>query len=213
MAEIVLNEMTKAAIGRLTKEEVYAPHNFPFAHELLWYGVEAVAHVHLMHKAFHVAHGKIPAEEFVERYKLRFGGATNGIEVSVDALEADGMYFPPQARPKMPEMGLKIFHSDHFNRVMQDSWTNKAYARILITRSWSPESFQSQMIVEDGMKFGRAMWDTCIDGFERMSDAPDLYSPAGAESRESQSPKLTVLGQQLSAYYSDYIKALNGQEK
>jgi len=61
-----LSEKIKHSLNSLTIAEIDGEISYPFEHEIIWYGIDAVSHVYLMRRA-----REMSAEDFVKRYIFR----------------------------------------------------------------------------------------------------------------------------------------------
>lgn len=203
-----LDEATQRALNELSETEL---RHSTYDHEILWYGVDAVAHVHLMQMAKRIAEGKISIEDFMEKYGLDFGerpikfydqvlAFEGGFSGLLKAIENDGIFIPQQAyriTHGKAERLIQFFGGDYFNLIRKSSWTNKDYANALIRRKWQPLDLKSPEIIEQGVRFGRDMWKTCVEGFEIIQ--------RGGKYGEPQPQHITDLGRKLIAYYSTIV--------
>lgn len=185
----VLDETVKKALNELTKEEVNQNTSYGYGHEILWYGVDAVIHTHLMRMARDVSKRKLPLDKFIETYGLE--SRRTRILVDLERIETDGIFIPRHTtRGK-----VHLFHSDYLNRVY--FWdAEKDYAKQLIERKWELSDLENLELVEQGIRFGRDMWASCVKGFERKRETP-------------QPIKVTDLGRELISYYDKIVNAPN----
>lgn len=240
-----LDEATREAIDALTLEEVdrsvldlyherygnddeerirrlCTEANSGYSHEILWYGVEAIAHVHLMRMALDISEGRLSVDDFVSKYSLDFDGALSGIFVPLRKIELDGVYIPQPAyaerwhggEPSEKKRPVCLFNGDYHNRigydytpVETDHWgPDKQYARQLISRKWQPSDLENQVLMEQGVRFGRDLWRTCVAGFEWHCK----YRHEGWGWKEShQAQRVTDLGRKLIAYYDGIVNVPN----
>ena len=84
-----LDEATRKALNELTVEEVSRSVSYAYEHEMLWYGIDAVAHTHLMRMARDISKGKLIRDEFVEKYGLEFGSQNYGFVVPLEKMDGD----------------------------------------------------------------------------------------------------------------------------
>lgn len=208
-----LDEATKKAINDLSLDDASREHSYAFEHELLFYGVEAVAHYHLMNMARGIFEGEISIDEFVKKYALSFGInpesmhpqlASPQFTGNLTLLANDKIFVPQQAYnlPGVRRSGkVRFLYSDYRNRMHNDSWTDKASAKALIKRIWQPSDLQNPELVKQCARFGRDLWQTCVSGFDRYKngDKTEFYTIP-------QQPKhVTELGEQLIEYYSSLV--------
>ncbi|HLC71378.1 MAG TPA: hypothetical protein VJI32_05190 [Candidatus Nanoarchaeia archaeon] len=232
-----LDDATKKALNKLTLEEagvhpldytnpdsvLRRDANGGYAHEILWYGVDAITHVHLMRMARDISSQKLSPEGFVKKYNLTFEDLTKQhglrggwIRVPLTKIESGGIFIPRQAysvkgNRRRKDRQIHLFDGDYGNRVElnprtpnePDPWPNKQYAKQLMNRGWKSSDLESPELVEQGIRFGKDMWQTCVQGFEWCSN----YRYEGWGIEESlQLPKVTELGRKLIAYYEEIIK-------
>lgn len=192
---------TRHACEQLSRDELVRVGGVssPYEHEILWYGIEAVAHVHVMRMAQAVISGSMAPEAFMEMYQLQFGtvGRGSGFDGSLKAIERDGIFVPEHAYWFFPgDRTVSFFERNYINRTCHPSWRNKeyAYAWALMDRTWKPSDLSDRSMIEQGIRFGRDLWVTCTEGFER------------AVVRNAQPERLTELGRRLIAFYSAIIE-------
>lgn len=205
-----LDEATKRAIDCLSLDDTSRERSYAFEHELLFYGVEAVAHYHLMSMARDISEGKISLDEFVKKYGLSFGInpesmypklASPQFTGNLTLLANDGIFVPQQAYnlPYVRRSGkIQFFSTDYFNRTRQDGWVDESFAEELIKRTWQPTDLQDPELAEKGMRFDRDLWKTCLLGFEDLQ----IYQKGV---RTAQPDHVTELGKQLIKYYSSLV--------
>lgn len=184
-----LDEATRKGLNELTAEEVSRSVSYAYQHEILGYGIDAVVHTYLMRMARNISEGKLSKEEFAKKYNLELGNQY-GLIVSLKQIEFKGIFIPQQAYWDRDDRKIHFFNPDLGNRVYHDSWIDKDYALQLIDKKWQLSDLENPKLVEQGIKFGRDMWRTCVEGFNRTK-------------REySQPQKITNLGEKLIEYYS-----------
>lgn len=187
-------------LNELTKEEVSRKVSYAFEHEILWYGIDAIAHAHLMRMAKDISEGKLSQDEFVKKYKLNFR-RSYGFVGSLEKIESDGIFMPQHTcrdgEGNKFDREVHFFNSDYGNRVNKKCWENKKYAIELMGRRWQPSDLRNPELVEQGIKFGRDMWLTCVEGFE--------VAQKGYLDVSAQPQKVTDLGRKLIEYYSALI--------
>lgn len=205
-----LDEITKKELNELTLEEVSPPASYAYGHEILWYGINAVTHTHLMRIVKDVIQGKLSKEEFIDRYDIEFKNKGYGFNVSLKAIEDDGIFIPQQAYLEgirsEKEYEVPLFTKDYVNRLNYSNWVDKGYAKRLMNREWKPVDFETLRLIEEGDRFGKDMWRTCIEGFDLNKDNK-LYELYGInkESMPKQPKKVTRLAESLIEYYSDIV--------
>ena len=79
-----LDESTRKGLNELTAEEVSRSVSYAYEHEMLWYGIDAVAHAHLMRMAKDISEGKLSQEEFAEKYSLDFEDTVDPIDLTFE---------------------------------------------------------------------------------------------------------------------------------
>lgn len=203
-----LDEETKKGLNEVTEEDIEV--SYAYNHEILWYGICAVAHTHVMRMARDIAEGKISQDEFVKKYELDFESEKYGFVLPLKKIENHGIFIPSDAYYSDAnglERTISFFDSDYNNRIMfHESWVDKEYAYKLVEKLWQPSDLANAEVVEQGVKFGRDMWQTCVEGFNRVKggsikgtrNGKDIYGPA-------QPKKVTDLAEKLIAYYSEFI--------
>jgi len=201
-----LDAEVQEALNALTKYEVML--SSAYYHEIVWYGLDAVAHVHVMRKAKEVAEGKLSTDEFVNKYDLnwKITKLTNGTSlvkpcIQLKKVASDGIFMPKHLNCiggwEDYSREVRLFNYDYLNRVSLDSWTNKEYAKDLVRTSWSGDLKDADLI-EQGIIFGKDMWNTCSVGFENW--VKELH-----RIRKNQPQKVTDLGRKLIEYYSAIV--------
>jgi len=210
-----IDESTRKAVNALTLEEVKGENSHPYNHEILWYGVDAVVHFHLMTVAQDISGGKISQEEFFERYELRFNDSLHLLIVPLEKIESDGIFIPKHAywdkkgNIRKRRRKIFLFNVDYNNFIRGEGWVDKEYARQLTYRSWHPSDLKDPVLIEQGVKFGRDLWITCVDVFEKTKDGDGCLMGVDADGKEYYSPpqpeKITDLGEKLIAYYSAIV--------
>ena len=192
MTTATIDESTRTALNSLSRVVIQNINNTAYGVEILSYGVDAIAHFHLMSMAKDVAEGRLKKEKFIETYGIQFKGDM-GFLGSLDGAVADGIFIPQQR--VLDENGIKIwyFDLDYGNRIVHESWTDKEYARQLLDRQWQPSDFENPELVEQGIRFGRDMWQTCSVGFNKRKNA--------------QSSRINELAEKLISYYSAIANA------
>jgi hypothetical protein len=173
-----------------------------YSHELRWYGMDSVAHFHLMSVARDVARGNISKDDFVSKYELRID--ENGIAFPFRNLEKDGIFVPNMIYvigKKKRDSDVTLFKGDYRNRVYDPDWEDKDYALALIDRKWSFSDFENSDLVEQGIRFGKDMWNTCVEGFEKYNAG--VYESIG---HPATNLKVRDLGNKLIEYYSGIME-------
>ncbi len=205
-----LDETTKKELNDLTKAEVSRSISFAYEHEMLWYGIDAVAHVYLMRMARDISKGILKQDEFIRKYELDFGNQECGFVLSLNKIESDGLFIPQQAycpgNGKRLDRKIHFFNGDYDNRVRHKGWVDKDYANQLMERKWEPSDLENPELVEQGVKFGRDMWGTCVKEFEisKRGILKEIYNGKRIYSLP-QPQKVTDLGEKLITYYSALI--------
>jgi hypothetical protein len=191
-----LDEATKKGLDEITKEKVISSCE-AYDHEILWYGIEAVAHAYLMQMALDISK-KLPQDEFVKKYDLNFESQDYGFIVPFEKIESEGIFIPQLARCRWPsERRFHLFSPDYRNRIRSDCWVERDYARQLLDRKWQSSDLEDAELVLQGVKFGRDLWKTCVDGFHKMKKG--VLRPA-------QPLEITNLGEKLIEYYSTIVE-------
>lgn len=207
-----LDDTTKREIDLLTPNEVSRGTSYAFEHELLWYGVEAVAHHHLMRQARDVAHGKTTFPAFCRKYQLISGkwksGAPRFLAVPLKTIEHDGVYVPKQAywddAGTNHERDIRLFSGDYRNRFYQDNTKNAKKDITLIElfekRKFDKASLKDPRFIADGIRFSRDLWRRAVRGFEEYQRGDERIDIA------VQPTHVTRLGGKLMRYYSALIE-------
>lgn len=200
-----LSKKVRDDINSLTRKEIVK--QFAYTHELRWYGLDAVAHFCLMDKARDVYRGNISKDDFVEKYRLRFD-KRGYLAVPFESIEKDGIFIPEMTygffgKKPRSEVDVSLFDAgDHINRILMPSWKDKDYAVALMRRKWEFSDFEDADLVEQGVRYGRDFWGTCVAGFNENKDGMffegKMYEPAIPA-------KLKRLGEKLVGYYSGII--------
>ncbi|MCR4327628.1 MAG: hypothetical protein NUV46_03540 [Nanoarchaeota archaeon] len=187
-----LSEEVKNEINLLTKDDLLS--NYSLGHEILIYGVDSLAHLYIMKKAKENLEMGGPLKDFIEKYSLVKKDLNHNLEGKFEfqfKKIADGGIFIPDTI----HSGCVLFKLDYWNRIFLESWGDKEYAKKLIHKRWEEKDFENKEIINQGIKFGKDMWKTCIEGF-------DEYKNGYEEQIKPQSEKLNFLGQELIDYYS-----------
>jgi len=196
-----LNKKTRKGLNDLGSEDIWGARGFAYAHEILRYGVSAVAHNHIAKMARGIHEGKLSIDEFIRRYGLDFTERRcGGFSVPLAKIENDGIFIPQQAywNPKGIRLDrlIWLFEADLGNRVeLYPSWVNKEYARKLIKREWKPSDLENPGLVKQGMQFSIDLMVVCADAYENLIKK---YVP---------SDKAKELTRKLIAHYSELVNA------
>lgn len=203
------DEPIKRAVNELTEEESGMEKSYAFNHELLCYGLQSVAHAYIMQIAKEISSGGISLDEFIQKYDIKFGGVEK-FQISVQGIKSDGIFIPNVEHYKDDGRTFWLFNDDHRNRIYRagefisgkfvSDWKDQNYADALTRRVWQPSDLENLNLIEQGLKFGRDMWKTCVIGFDR-------YKQGHQEHRvPAQTQKVTDLGEKLINYYSAIIE-------
>ncbi len=92
-----LDEITKKELNELTLDEVSRSVSYAYEHELFWYGINSVVHIHLMRMSRDISKGKSLLDEFIKKYELDFINSDYGFFLSLKKIEFDGIFIPQQA--------------------------------------------------------------------------------------------------------------------
>jgi hypothetical protein len=152
-------------------------------------------------------------EDLIEKYGLGFGKNNGfGFFGLLNRIEADGIFIPKEALSpywggwgKGSERIVPFFHGDYNNRIGLESWKNKEYALALTNRRWQPQDLESRDLVEQGIRFGKDMWETCVTGFEKKKDGVRTVGSPDKWDRPPQPQNVTELARRLIAYYSELV--------
>ena len=60
-------------------------------------------------------------------------------------------------------------------------------------RGWQPSDLEDPELIRQGFDFGREVWQTCVEGFEKHNI------------RHPQPQRITDLARKLIAYYSEFV--------
>lgn len=185
-----LNDEVKHALNTFTPEEISRKISYPFEHEILWYGIDGVAHAHLMRKA-----KELGAEQFVAKYVLnREMNSSASVPVCLDTtIENDGIFIPRARHYDLhtgkfdQDTAVPLFFVDYrgkFNR--SDLWwlTERG-------KKWKVEDFANPEILRQGVEFGIDLWNASVKRFEKyLPDYPQ------------QLQRVTDLARKLIEYYN-----------
>ncbi len=192
--DTVINEVNK--LTEMEREKHYA-----FCHELLWYGIDAVAHAHLMRMAKkNLSDRKLSLGELIDRYGLAFGENYTNITIKADSIVSDGIFLPQH---KVLIKKFSLFNRDYLNRVWYADWKDKEYAEELIRRKWEPNDLEDKDLVLAGERFGKDMWLSCVKGFNQYKNGYRI------EEIPKQPKDITILGEKLIKYYSKIVAGAN----
>lgn len=72
MINATIDGATKDALNSLSESDVSRKVSYAYEHEILWYGIDAVAHVQLMRMARAISEGNLENSELIEQ-GIRFG--------------------------------------------------------------------------------------------------------------------------------------------
>lgn len=222
-----LDEITKKALNELTIEKG----SCAYEHEIIWYGIDAVAHVHLMRMAKDISKGRLSKEKFIKKYELEFGNKNHsfgdwdhGFVVPLEKIESDGIFIPRQAylnaEGERFDRKVWFFNRDYCNVFLYNA---DKYPVRLIEKKWQPSDFENSELIEQGIKFGKDMWEICVKRFEEYKGKPKERVTYSYKNRGAildwflprkqvrtvemivQPQKVTELGEKLIAYYSALI--------
>lgn len=191
---MIINPKLVRELESLTSKEINRNVSYAFEHELLWYGVDAVVHYHVMDRVKDVTAETLP--EFAQKYKLGRGTQfwnEHHIAISADTLEQDGIYIPKQRRGGI----VALFENDYFaNRGFNGTFDRDNFMKLgqLKKRSWENSTLLDKEIQERGLQWSKELWMDCVAGFKKYKN--------GGGDIPKQSEKVTRLGEELIAYYS-----------
>lgn len=204
----LLDEKVKKAVNSLTAEEISRETSFAFEHELVWYGIEALTHIHIMSKARDIAIRERNLQGFLDTYQLAFTPHPGNTLVHLQKLEEDNIFIPHQAywgKPK-PERKIQLFSQDYFNKLFPrelnystrdkiDAWFKNNYAaKLMYQRVLQPKDLENEEVVSQGIEFGKEIWNQIVHSFQKYSK------------EFSQPKKVTNIGNALIAYYDQIIQ-------
>ena len=158
-----------------------------------------------MRKARNIAEGKIPLEEFIDKYSLDFKEKEGyGFFGLLAKIEKDGVFIPWQAywnafEGKIFDRRVLLFSQDYKNRIVCESSSD--YAWRLMHRQFKPSDLKSLSLIREGIRFGKSLFRDSVCGFNNYKN--------GTQDNEilPQPPKVTMLAEKLVKYYSDMIFA------
>ena len=101
-----------------------------------------------------------------------------------------------------------LFDRDYLNKFLAATWDDNykvdpekieryEYAFQLTDRKWKEEDFKNPELVGQGIKFGKDMWEICVDFYDKV------------KKEYPQPEKVDELGRKLIAYYSSIILGSN----
>lgn len=198
-----INPKVRKDIDSLTDIEIGI--NYAFAHELIWYGVDAFAHVYIASMARDSISEKMPFKDFTEKYdieirKLSFSSLLR-LSFPLTPIKNDGVFIPHHSNPI--DRVVNIMYPDYRNRITKESWpSNKTRARELINMEWQVTDLKDPYLVNGILQFGKDMWTTCVQGFRQHASGIPIFKIG------KQSQKVTDLGEKLIEYYSEIIDSV-----
>ncbi len=192
-----IDEETKRQINGIPLAALRAKNAYAFYHELLLYGVNAIAHFYLMAEAKNVLHGAFPPEVASEIGLQRdnWGFAS----IPVKRLRNSGIFVPRQRTLKIRQKtkDVPLFNSDYRNRTDFMGESIAEFGRRITNQEISDklgENLRNEDFLKNGLLFARYLWDYSVKGFEKYS--------AGTESIPKQPKDLTLMGRKLIDYYN-----------
>jgi len=196
----ILDETTKKGLNNLTREEVDRNVSYAYEHEILWYGMDAIAHIVLMRNANNTLKGKWSMDQFIQKYDLKFGKINryfNGISMPLKKVELDGIFIPQQAywdeEGKIKKRELCFFNPDYSNRIDLNSYGffYKKKAKELVAKTWGKSDLENPELIQQGIEFGKQMWGSCVEEFEKK--------------KKTTPQKVIDLCEKLNRYYSNLV--------
>ncbi|MFH1828764.1 MAG: hypothetical protein ABH824_05905 [Nanoarchaeota archaeon] len=216
MLDSTLDRATENAVNNLGRSEVLRLRTtYGLAHEVLNYGLDAVAHAYVMRIAEDVTEGNLPVDQFIKKYRISFvrRDSRSRCRFPLSKLEADGIFVPDYRAVK----SCTLFDNDYLNKFTRHSkvlserfdreWLDEAIgnAHSLIYGDWSAESFEDSTALSQGLKFAQDLWTISIDGFERHQEELEKRGINRSERQQH----LRALGKELIAYYNQVVNAPN----
>jgi hypothetical protein len=210
-----LSPEVKDGLNGLSKEEVKLSVNYAYRHNLLGYGVNAIAHVHLMRKAKEYLLPKIlPLAEFIAKYGLTFDKRW-GLLGPLKKIESDGIFVPRQKHwaeygedGEEDEIILNYFGQDYGNKLLSGEDREKyRYAEALMKKKWQPEDLENPELLEQGLRFGQDLWTICVQDFHSSKNGTiRVLFPDGRRLLNPPQPqKVTDLAERLIEYYCELL--------
>jgi hypothetical protein len=90
---------------------------------------------------------------------------------------------------------IQLFNFDYGNRfIWHENSEVRKYAQNLYTRKWQPEDLENLELIEQGIKFGKDMWQTCVKGFIKTNK------------ENSKSKNIVEVYAELIKYYSKIVE-------
>ena len=156
--------------GNLPEEVEY-----PFSHELVCYGVQAVCISHVMKEAQQINQKK-SLSKFLNKYKIRQWN--QHLVFPISSVEKQGLYLPKAGHyshpmPKSDERLIILFDRDYLNKTPLPSWKNKENAFEMIEGKWSCLDFKDKEFVDKGIMFGKNLWDVAKEGANELNNLTD----------------------------------------
>ncbi len=219
-----VDETTRAGLNSLTLEDLNDPRNYPYYHEIEWYGMDALGHVLLMRFARQALERNWPLEVFVRKSEVAI--EHGNLFFPLNRLSAEGLFIPEHffwnREGEKYQREVALFDSDYANMVQAKAWVDKqnagdpnsyrwklsdeqAYA--LIDRKWSWEDLKKPSLVTQGEYFGLDMWFTTLSVFQVTKKGRLEHTSKEKEVRgEPLTQKVDELSQKLIAYYTAIVE-------
>lgn len=203
-----INKNLKEKLNKISintgRYEIEGKECYAYLHELVYYGIEAIAHIELMKKAIEISKNKISIEDFFKKYKIDFeringNVINNGFIGSLRSIENEGIFIPTHAYFNKEDRKIYFFSADYKNRIY--TWPENKLSLIeLANKKWNfSKDFNDIALVEQGLIFGKCIWESCIKGFEKYQKGVKEYSI------QKQPKNITNLGKRLIKYYNSVI--------
>ncbi len=194
---IELSDEVKKKIDNLTQEEV--SRNRTFYHELAWYGTESFAHFYIMKKADENLKSGKSIEEFIGRFLItRSKFLSSKFEASFRKI-GEEIYLPMLGNFSST---LILFSPDYKNRFDKERWQNENYVSELLNRKWKETDFQDKNLIDEGIQFGKDIWNTCVRGFNEGKKSLEYVKDLEVK---SELEKTFYFGEEIIKYYSSII--------
>jgi hypothetical protein len=197
----VLDAQTEQALNELDINRINDEKNYAYQHDLVLYGIDAMIHVFIMKALKTFIEKKSSIHTLIAKYGI--DNTPSGFEIYLNKIEDAGIFIPihkqQQTDPKLKR--IIFFDPDYLNFV----WTERligtrdsfdklhAWAKGLVTRKWTIADLENITLVEEGIKFGRTMWEYKIKEYEKYKVKYGLDKD------------IAVLAEKLIQYYSSII--------
>lgn len=196
--KVSLDEETKKALNALSAREVSRSVSYAYEHEILWYGIEAVAHAHMLQRAKEISEGEFTREEFLSLFCLDFEegnhhsmGDSFQFVGPLKNIESSGIFIPQHAYSTEKPRMIFYFSSDYRNRLRRTD--NALY--YLLDRKWQPSDLEDKQLITEGIFFARKLWNNCVEHFHEFKGGDPKHNDP------PQPENVTILAERLIEYY------------